>query len=84
MKIIDAARMIFEETGFTPHSINFDTSKPVGVFSRAADLTRSRELLGWEPRTNFREGLQRTIEWYYRDRDLDEVASRLGVLLTER
>jgi UDP-glucose 4-epimerase len=84
IKIIDSARMIFDETGFTPRSIDFDTSKPVGVFSRAADLTRTRELLGWEPQTSFKEGLRRTIEWYYRERDLDEVAERLGVLLTER
>ena len=84
IKIIDAARMIFGETGFNPRSIDFDTSKPVGVFSRAADPTRTRELLGWQPLTSFREGLRRTIEWYYRERDLDDVGSRLGVLLTER
>jgi UDP-glucose 4-epimerase len=84
IKIIDAAKMIFAETGFTPRSIKFDTSKPVGVFSRAADLTRTRELLGWEPMTSFTEGLRRTIKWYYETRDVKEVASRLGVLLTER
>jgi UDP-glucose 4-epimerase len=84
IKIIDAARMIFAETGFTPRSIDFDTSKPVGVFSRAADLTRTRERLGWEPQTSFKEGLRRTIEWYYKDRNFEEVASKLGVLLTER
>jgi UDP-glucose 4-epimerase len=84
IKIIDSAQMIFAQTGFTPKSIDFDTSKPVGVFSRAADLSRTRELLRWEPRTSFQEGLRRTIEWYYGDRNLEEVASRLGVLLTER
>src|SRR5262245_51298605 len=52
IKIVDAAKMIFSETGFTPKEIAFDTSKPVGVFSRAADLTRTRELLGWEPRVS--------------------------------
>ena len=84
IKIIDVARMIFAQTGFTPRSLAFDTSKPVGVFSRAADLTRTRRLLGWEPRTSFAEGLRRTIQWYYATRDRAEVASRLGVLLTER
>ncbi len=84
IKIIDAARMIFMETGFTPHSIAFDTSKPVGVVSRAADLTRTRQLLGWEPQTSFKDGLRRAIEWYYREHDSTEVASRLGLLLTER
>ncbi len=84
IKIIDAARMIFAETGFTPQSIAFDATKPVGVFSRAAELTHTREMLGWEPRTSFAEGLRRTIPWYYHTRDVNEVASRLGVLLTER
>lgn len=84
IKIIDAARMIFAETGFTPKSFNFDTSKAVGVFSRAADLTRTRATLGWEPRTSFEDGLRRTIKWYYATHDPDEVAERLGLLLTER
>jgi nucleoside-diphosphate-sugar epimerase len=57
--------MIFAETGFTSKKIAFNTSKPVGVFSRAADLTRTRELLKWEPQMSFEEGLRRTIKWYY-------------------
>ena len=84
IKIIDAVKMICKETGFTPQSISFDTSKPVGVFSRAADLTRTREILGWEPSTNFEEGLCRTIKWYNTTHNTIEVASRLGILLTER
>ena len=84
IKIIDAAQMIFAETGFMPQSIAFDTSKPVGVFSRAADLTRTRALLGWEPTTSFKEGLRRTVKWYYNTRDMEKVAAQLRVLLTER
>lgn len=84
IKIIDAAQMIFAETGFNPKSIIFDTSKPVGVFSRAADLNRARRMLGWEPGIDFHEGLRRTIKWYFNTRNVSEVASRLGVLLTER
>jgi UDP-glucose 4-epimerase len=84
IKIIDAARMIFQETGFTPDDIFFDTSKPVGVYSRAADLTRSRQLLGWEPQTSFADGLRRTVEWYLDERDPAEVASRMEILLSER
>ncbi len=85
VKIIDAARGIFAETGFTPSEIAFDTTKPVGVFSRAADLTRSRALLaGWEPRTTFEQGIGPTVRWYYENRDRDEVAAKLGLLLSER
>jgi dTDP-glucose 4,6-dehydratase len=28
-----------------------------------ADNTRAREILGWEPKINLEEGLQRTIDW---------------------
>ena len=84
IKIKDAASLIFELTGWEPSEIDFDTTKPVGVFSRAADLTRSRERLGWEPQTSFRDGLQRTIDWYYGSRDRDRIAGDLETLLSER
>jgi UDP-glucose 4-epimerase len=29
-----------------------------------ADITLARELLGYEPTVDFREGLRRTVEWY--------------------
>jgi UDP-glucose 4-epimerase len=84
VKVIDLANMIFKQTGFTPKGFNFDMTKPIGVFSRAADLTKSREVLGWEPQVSVDDGLKRTIDWYYKSRNVEEVADRLGVLLTER
>ena len=65
-------------------SIAFDTSKPVGVHSRAADLTRTRKVLGWEPAIGFGDGLRKTIAWYEETHDAADVASRLDHLLTER
>ncbi|MBI2552461.1 NAD-dependent epimerase/dehydratase family protein [Candidatus Uhrbacteria bacterium] len=29
-----------------------------------ADISRAKELLGWEPEVEFEEGLKRTMEWY--------------------
>lgn len=29
-----------------------------------SDNTRAREVLGWEPQTSLRDGLQRTVEWF--------------------
>jgi len=84
IRIVEAARGIFSQTGFTPSELFFDTNKPVGVYSRAADLTRARELLGWEPSTSFAEGLIPTVGWYYASREPEDVAARLGLLLTER
>ena len=84
IRIREAAELIFEITGFRPQKLEFDTSKPVGVFSRAADLSQTRARLDWEPSTSFREGLARTIEWYFDTHDREAVADRLELLLTER
>jgi len=84
IRIIDAVRMIFDEMDFQPERFTFDTTKPVGVYSRAADLTRTRSLLEWEPETSFAAGLRRTIEWYQSSRQLGDVKARLSTLLTER
>jgi UDP-glucose 4-epimerase len=84
VKVIDAARTIFELTGFTPREIAFDTTKPTGVLSRAADLDRTRRLLGWEPSTSFREGLRRTVDWYVSTHPQIDLVGRLETLLVER
>jgi nucleoside-diphosphate-sugar epimerase len=34
-----------------------------------ADISRARQLLGYEPLVSFRDGLQRTIEWYRGERE---------------
>jgi len=84
IKIIDLAHKIFDEMKFTPKSIHFDTSKPVGVYSRSADLTRAQTLLDWQPSVSVREGLRRTIAWYKQHRRVEDVAATLGLKLTER
>ena len=84
VKIIDAARMIFEVMGWEPAELDFQLDKPVGVFSRAADQTRTRELLGWMPEVDFATGVRRTIAWYESVNDVDALRERLGVLLHER
>jgi dTDP-glucose 4,6-dehydratase len=35
----------------------------------ALDWSQTREALSWEPRTSFREGLERTIRWYLENED---------------
>ncbi|MBI4454508.1 MAG: NAD-dependent epimerase/dehydratase family protein [Acidobacteria bacterium] len=84
IKIKDAAQSILGIMGFRPKQIVFDTSKPCGVFSRAADLSRAQCLLGWQPRLSFKDGLKRTINWYLASKDRDEVLRNLDVRLCER
>ncbi|MGD8404146.1 MAG: GDP-mannose 4,6-dehydratase [Anaerolineales bacterium] len=37
--------------------------------SNWADVGKAKELLGWEPRVNLREGVERLYEWYMAERD---------------
>jgi nucleoside-diphosphate-sugar epimerase len=41
-------------------------------------------MIAWEPKVLFREGLKRTIDWYYATRDRDEVQRIFARMLTER
>ena len=63
-RIIDVVEMICEILNWKPNNYNFDTSKPVGALSRALDNSTAKKLIGWEPRFNLRDGLEKTIEWY--------------------
>ena len=44
--------------------IEWDRSKPNGQPRRKLDTSRAREWIGFEARTDFNEGLRRTVEWY--------------------
>ena len=43
---------------------NYAPPRTGDIQSSLADITRARELLGFEPSVSFEEGLRRTFEWY--------------------
>jgi UDP-glucose 4-epimerase len=57
-KLKEVAEKIFEIMNWRPRKIIFYTSKPVGVKSRALDIKRAKELLGWEPKYTLENGLR--------------------------
>jgi GDP-L-fucose synthase len=63
ISIHDLAQVIAELSGFEGE-IEWDTSMPNGQPRRSLDVSRARELFGFEARTPLREGLERTIAWY--------------------
>jgi len=79
-----AAEMVFKLLDWCPREIKHDLSKPTGVSSRAADLTRAKKLLGWEPKVSYEDGFKRTIDWYRSHRDLEYVRRNLPRLLMQR
>ncbi len=68
--IRDLVHLICRLTGFatTPEEwerkIRWDTTKPDGQPRRMLDTKRAKQLLGWQARVGFEEGLANTIEWY--------------------
>jgi nucleoside-diphosphate-sugar epimerase len=83
IRVVDAAAMILRRMGvevplkFLPHM-------PTGPYNRVAANHLAKELIGWEPRIPFREGIVKTIDWYVNNRNPDEVRSQLQSMLTER
>jgi len=63
ISIRDLAEVVAELTGFEGE-LEWDASQPNGQPRRQLDVTRARELFGWEAKTPLREGLERTIAWY--------------------
>ena len=55
--------LIAEATGKEP-IIDQQPMQPGDVPRTYADVTRAKELLGYEPRISMREGMRRFVEWY--------------------
>jgi UDP-glucose 4-epimerase len=81
--IMDLIEIIFRELDWRPASIDRQLDKPVGVLSRAADISRSRRLLGWAPGFPLEEGVHRTLQWYAQETRRGQ-SGDLETLLVER
>jgi GDP-L-fucose synthase len=68
MPIRELVELVVELTGFKGE-VRWDTSKPDGQPRRCVDPSRARELFGFEATTDFRDGLQATIDWYRSHRE---------------
>jgi nucleoside-diphosphate-sugar epimerase len=83
VRVRDAARMVLEYTGHKAE-IRWRPDMPTGPLNRAADNALAQRLLRWEPQVTFREGLKRTVDWYFAAKDRAQVARTLNWALTER
>ena len=61
--IRDLADVIAKEVGFSG-KIVWDPSKPNGQPRRCLDVTRAKELFGFEARHSLQEGLRKTLQWF--------------------
>jgi nucleoside-diphosphate-sugar epimerase len=83
IRVLDAVNMVMEMTGHKA-KVKLLTDMPTGPLNRVADNSRAKQLMGWEPQVMFRDGLQRTIDWYYKTKDRAHVRMILNRMLTER
>ena len=67
--IKEAVKIVCKTLGFTPKKYFFDTTKPEGVRARAASIKNQKAILGWKPKTQFKEGILKTIKWYTENMD---------------
>ncbi len=65
LTILEFARLILDLTR-SPSRIEYRALPEDDPKTRQPDISRAREVLGWEPRIPVEEGLRKTIEWYRR------------------
>jgi len=63
ISIKDLASLIIKFTGFKGKVV-WDTTKPDGQPKRCLDVSKAEKEFGFRAKTNFEEGLKKTIEWY--------------------
>jgi len=61
--ILQCANLVLQVTGSTSR-IRFEPLPQDDPRQRRPDITRARQLLGWQPKINLREGLQRSLEYF--------------------
>ncbi|HEY7817853.1 MAG TPA: GDP-L-fucose synthase [Vicinamibacteria bacterium] len=63
ISIHDLALLVAELMGFQGQ-IRWDRTKPNGQPRRCLDVSRAKEAFGFEAKTDFRSGLEKTIRWF--------------------
>lgn len=84
IRVIDAVHEVLRYTGKEHLRVELQPHMPTGPLNRVADNQLAGQLLGWQPKVKFVDGLHATIDWYYAAKDKQEVAEILGHKLTQR
>jgi UDP-glucose 4-epimerase len=83
IRVIDAAKMVLDSCG-QKAEIRLRPDMPTGPANRVADNALAKKLMGWEPKTPFRDGLRKTMDWYFASKQKEEVRDVLDKMLTAR
>ena len=72
IKIKDLVELIARLCRFEG-AIEWDTTKPDGQPRRCLDTSKAKQVMDWQARVGFEEGLQRTIAWFEAQDEVREV-----------
>ena len=67
ISINNMIRMLEDRIGKKAQIVNRDFH-PADVYANHADVSRAREVLGWEPQVGLDEGMTRLVDWYMQER----------------
>ncbi len=62
--IREALAAILKAAEYEDAAVVYNSSKPTMIPKRLIDVTKAKELLGFEAKTPLVEGIKRTVEWY--------------------
>jgi UDP-glucuronate 4-epimerase len=65
--LLDAVRLVEDLTG-QKANLDFQPRHKADVPATWADISKARQLLGWQPQTEFAAGVQALVSWYQRER----------------
>ena len=74
--IREAIQIILDRTNHSSVSVVYDETKPTMIPKRMIDISKIRELTGWQPKTDLASGIAETITWYqeyFADKTPEEV-----------
>ena len=62
--IIELIKLVCDELDYPFEKVKFETARPADVRRHCADITLANEILGYTPKTNLKETVHKTVEWY--------------------
>jgi dTDP-glucose 4,6-dehydratase len=66
--ILTIAELVLKKMKRPRSLIKYIGDRPGQVFRHTASIVKANELLGWSPLTELEEGLDKTIDWYHKNR----------------
>jgi nucleoside-diphosphate-sugar epimerase len=60
---------IVEELTGKQANVQYGPPNLADMFMNQANVTKAREMLGWNPQVNLRDGIKTLIDWYYAERE---------------